>query len=385
MPAAPPPARPWERFRSLMPVTRKWAYFDNAAVGPLPTPTRDAVLQWAEESWQEGDTAWPQWAAGIEQTRRLAAKMIAGSMEEIALIPNTTTGISLVAEGYPWQEGDNVVALANEFPSNLYPWMNLASRGVETRLVAVEGVCPDLNRLLESCDQKTRVIAISWVGYASGYRIDVEEVVKAAHARGILVLLDAIQGLGVFPLNVRATNVDFLAADGHKWMLGPEGAGILYVRHDHLPTLRPLNVGWNSVVHKYEFSRIELNLRDTAARYEGGSQNMVGLLGFGASLNLLAECGVGPNESAVGDRVLEISDLACERLRELGAKIDSDRSDAHRSGIVAFDVPGRDLPALRQRCLESGVVLSYRAGRLRISPHAYCNQDDVERLVANLK
>ncbi|MBP89011.1 MAG: cysteine desulfurase [Planctomycetaceae bacterium] len=367
-----------------MPVTRKWAYFDNAAVGPLPTPTRDAVLRWADEGWQDGDTLWPQWAAGIEQTRRTAAAMIAGSTEEIALIPNTTTGIGLVAEGYPWCEGDNIVTLANEFPSNLYPWMNLASRGVETRLVPVDGVSPDLNRVLETCDELTRIIAISWVGYANGYRIDVGEVVKAAHERGILVLLDAIQGLGVFPLNVQDTNIDFLAADGHKWMLGPEGAGILYVRRDHLQTLRPLNVGWNSVVHKYDYSRIELNLRDTAARYEGGSQNMVGLLGLGASLNLLSACGVGPNESAVGDRVLEISDFACQRLREVGAKVSGDRSAVHRSGIVAFDMPRQDLVALRQRCLENGVVLSHRADRLRISPHAYCNEDDVERLITNL-
>jgi selenocysteine lyase/cysteine desulfurase len=310
--------------------------------------------------------------------------MIGGSKKEIAFTPSTTTGICFVAEGYPWCEGENVVTLGNEFPSNLYPWMNLASRGVETRLVPVDGVCPDVNRVLETCDERTRIIAISWVGYASGFRIDVGEIVEAAHRRGILVLLDAIQGLGVFPMNVRDTNIDFLAADGHKWMLGPEGAGILYVRHDHLQTLRPLNVGWNSVVHKYDYSRIELNLRDTAARYEGGSQNMVGLLGLGASLNLLSECGVGPNESAVGERVLEISDFACERLGEAGANVFSDRSIAHRSGIVSFEMPGQDLNALRQRCLENGVVLSHRAGRLRISPHAYCNEEDVERLISNL-
>jgi selenocysteine lyase/cysteine desulfurase len=238
---------------------------------------------------------------------------------------------------------------------------------------------------LETCDRKTRIIAISWVGFASGFRIDVGEVVKAAHERGILVLLDAIQGLGVFPMDVRGTDVDFPAADGRKWMSGPEGAEVLYVRRDHLRTLRPLVVGWYSVVHKYDYSHIELNLADTAVRDEGGSQNMAGLLGLGGSLNLLAEYGVGPEDSAVGDRVLEISDLACERLLALGATVFSDRSAAHRSGIVAFEMSGKDSAAVRRRCLKHGVALSRRGGRLRISRHAYCNQDDVERLITNFQ
>lgn len=375
----------WKRFRQLMPVTRKWAYFDNAAVGPLSTVARDAVLRWADESWHEGDTAWPRWATGIEKTRESAAQMIAASPEEIALIPNTTTAISLVAEGYPWQEGDNIVTLANEFPSNQYPWMNLSARGVETRRVPVEGVRPDLNRIIETCDDRTKMIAISWVGYATGFRIDVTEVVAAAHQRGILVMLDAIQGLGVFPLNVKKTNIDFVAADGHKWMLGPEGAGLLYVRKDHLAKLRPLHVGWNSVVHKYDYTHIELTLRNSAARYEGGSQNMVGLLGLGASLDMLADFGSGPDESAVAERVLALTDFACQRLTESGATVVSDRAPESRSGIVTFQIPDRDPVEVRCRCLEQHVVFSCRGGNLRISPHAYCDESDIERLIDNLR
>ncbi len=375
----------WERLRKLCPITDKWAYFDHAAVAPLPQPAREAVLQWLDEATYDGDTVWPRWAKCIEKTRNAAALMLGATTDEIALIPNTTSGLSLIAEGLPWVAGENVVTLANEFPSNLYPWMNLATRGIETRRVEVERGRVDLERLLAACDPQTRVIAVSWVGYASGWRLDVAELVQAAHARGILVCLDAIQGLGVFPLNVRTTAVDFVAADGHKWQLGPEGAGLLYIRREHLDMLRPWGVGWNSVVHAYDFAHIEFRLKASAARYEGGSQNMVGLLAWGASLDMLTAFGLSADQSTIADRVLSITHLACERLAECGAVIHSHRDERHRSGIVSFEMPGRDAGELRRRCLEQHVVLSCREGRLRISPHAYVNSTDVDRLIDALR
>lgn len=375
----------WDFFRSQMPVTRQLVYLDHAAVAPLSEPARSAIAQWADQATEQGDVCWPQWDQRCQQVRGLAAAMIAADTNEIALIPNTTTGIGLVAEGFPWRDGDNVVTLANEFPSNQYPWMNLETRGVQTRRVAVSDGQVHIDHLLDACDQRTRIISVSWVGYATGWRMDVPGLIQEAHRRGIFVFLDAIQGLGVFPLDVRAWEVDFLAADGHKWMLGPEGAGLLYVRAEHLDRLRPLLVGWNSVRQSHDFSRCDLDLRPAAARYEGGSANMAGIAALGASLQLLAAAGLTSDASPLADRVVELTDVAIERLRAIGAVIRSPRVRGHESGILAFELPGKSPAAVRRHCLEQGVVLSVRHDWLRISPHAYNDEQDIERLIIHLQ
>jgi selenocysteine lyase/cysteine desulfurase len=350
-----------------MPVTRRWAYFDHAAVAPLSGPAQQALTRWAEDATTNGDAFYPPWMQQIEQLRGRAARLIGAQTEEIALVSNTTAGISLVAEGFPWQAGDNVVLPDNEFPSNQYPWLNLADRGVEVRRVPIEGGRVELDRLAAACDRRTRIVSASWVAYSSGWRHDLDCLAAMVHDRGALLFVDAIQGLGVFPLDVARTPVDFLAADGHKWLLGPEGAGVFFLRRQHLDLLRPLGV--------------ELVLKPTAARYEGGSANVAGLLALGASLELLEQFGM----AAIARRVLEVSDLACQRLEAIGATVHSDRSAEHKSGIVVFQLPGRDPQAIRRHCLDRGVVLSCRGVGLRISPHAYNDAADIDRLIAALQ
>jgi cysteine desulfurase / selenocysteine lyase len=378
------PEATWSAFRQQMPVTDRWAYLDHAAVAPLPRPAAEAMQRWAQEAATEGDTVWATWSRRLHEVRQRLAGLLNARPAEVALVPNTTAGIGLVAEGFPWRDGDNVVTLDNEFPSNLYPWLNLEGRGVQTRRVSCEDGRVDVERLIAAMDERTRIVSVSWVGYASGWRLNVGELAERVHRSGALLMLDAIQGLGVFPLDVQATGVDFVAADGHKWMLGPEGAGVFYLKHEHLNRLRPFGVGWHSVVQSSDFQHVDFVLRDEAARYEGGSANIVGFLGLGASLDLLAQLGLTAKVSPLADRVLEVTGEAVERLLVHGAKLRFERDETHDSGIVTFSLPGHDPQQVRAACLRGGVAVSVRGGGVRISLHAYNNLDDIDRLLACL-
>jgi cysteine desulfurase / selenocysteine lyase len=371
----------WEQFRQSMPVTDRWAYFDHAAVAPLPSQTREEIVRWLKDASENGDAYWLNWATRIEEIRKLAATLINAMPQEIAFVSNTTEAIGFVAEGFPWKPGDNVVMPAGEFPSNALPWQHLQSRGVEVRCIRGENGNVDLSALDQACDERTRIVTLSWVGYANGFRVDPAQAAEIAHRHGALLFLDAIQGIGVFPLDVKAAGVDFAAADGHKWMLGPEGAGIMYIKHEHLDRLRPLKVGWNSVDGRFDFSNIELQFRNEAARYEGGSQNMIGFHGLGRSLELLASLGLGPQSSSLSNRVLEVADELVEKLIACGAQVDRSSKLDHQTGIVSFALPQIEPAALRQRLYSAGVVTSVRHGKNRASLHAYNNSNDIDRLI----
>jgi cysteine desulfurase/selenocysteine lyase len=372
----------WLDFRRQMPVAGHWAYFDSAAVSPLTRPARDGIAHWLTEAAEQGGTAWLGWHKLVEELRIDAAGMLGAEVDEIALVRSTTDGVTLVAEGFPWQAGDNLVVPADEFPTNQYAWMNLASRGVEARRVPMENGQIDLDRLAAACDSRTRIIALSWVGFLNGWRTDLRAAAEMAHRKGALLFVDAIQGLGAFPLDVRQTDIDFLAAGGQKWLLAPEGAGLFYVRRSLLPKLRPLGIGAHSVTQGNDYTRVELSIKPAAKRYEGGGPNMVGLIALGASLKLLVDTGL----DEIGKRILEITDLCCRRLEQIGATFSTRREDAnHNSGIVTFELPGCDSLAIRKHGYTRKVALAQRAGRLRISPHAYVNDEDIDKLIEMLE
>ncbi len=372
---------PWEWWRSQMPIADKWAYFDHAAVGPLSGPAAAAMRRFADEASELGDTVWPSWAARTEQLRDQAAILLRADPSEICLVPNTTTGINLVAEGWPWQRGDSVVIPEGEFPSNLFPWQNQQSRGVELRIVPRRGGEVHVADLIDHVDETTRLIAVSWVGYASGYRVDLDSLVEQAHCRGVMVFLDAIQGLGIYPLDLTRTPVDFLAADGHKWLLGPEGAGVAMIAQRHLDSLRCGNVGWNSVKNSYNYAEPTFDLRSSAARFESGSANMAGAAALSASLELFLKVRQCHGESAIEDRILELVAQLEGALRAAGAVPRSVSSLQNRSGILTFEVPGVEPADVRRRALAEQVVVSCRGGGVRASVHAYNNPDDLTRLV----
>jgi selenocysteine lyase/cysteine desulfurase len=368
----------WTSLREQFPVTRRWAYFDHAAVAPLSGPAQKALVEWATDMADNGDVHEPSWFRGVNVVRELAARLLNAEPLDIAFIKNTSEGIGIVAEGFPWQRGDNIVTAAEEYPANLYPWMNLAGRGVELRTVASRGGRILIDDIRAAIDRRTRVLSLSWVEFASGFRNDLDALGELCRERGILFLVDAIQGLGAFPLDVRSTPIDALTADGHKWLLAPEGAGVFYLRREWVEQLHAVGVGWNSVVGARDFSKIEFTLKPHAGRWESGTLNVGGIHALGASLELLLGVGI----DAIGRRIFELTEDLCERARSAGMQIFSSRQQAERSGIVSLVPPtGSDAAALKKRCRDEGIVINLRGGRLRVSPHCYNSTDEIERLV----
>ncbi|MDG3006493.1 aminotransferase class V-fold PLP-dependent enzyme [Paludisphaera mucosa] len=367
----------WAAIREAeFPVAREWAYFDHAAVAPIPRRSAEALRLWAEGQAAHGATRWGEWGARIEALRTDLADWIAAHPDEIAFVANTTHGIGLVAEGFPWKAGDNVVVPAEEYPSNVYPWMNLADRGVETRLVPSRDDRIRIEDLRDAMDDRTRVLAVSHVEFASGFRNDLDAIGELCRSRGVAFFVDAIQGLGPLELDVRRTPVDFAAADGHKWLLGPEGAGFLYVRREWIDRLRPLGVGWHSVTGAFSAPGLDFTLKPNAQRWEGGSCNMPGLQGFAASLTLLRE--IGPRDLSL--RLLDRAEAVREAVAEAGWRVLGSTRPEDRSAIVVAAADGVDPEAAATLLRSHRVIASCRRGRLRISPHVYTDDDDLRRL-----
>jgi selenocysteine lyase/cysteine desulfurase len=368
----------WTDFRSHFPVTGRWAFFDHAAVCPIPDVAVAALAEYGRRIAENGLADVKFWADRTAHVRELARRLInAPSADDIAFIPNTTGGIGLVAEGFPWQPGENVVLASEEYPSNQYPWLNLASRGVEVRSVPSRGNRVDLDDVRAAVTDRTRVLATSFVQFGSGFRSDLDALGELCRSRGIFFFVDAIQGLGAFPLDVEKTPVDALAADGHKWLLGPEGAGIAYFRRESIDRLRPIGVGAHSVVHPFEYSTIDYRPKPHAGRYEGGALNLPGITALGASLELLLDAGI----ERIARRILELTDYLCEKAAGAGLKVFSSRREGDCSGIVSLNAPGKDLKALLKQCRGAGVIVNVRAGRLRVSPHAYNTEAEIDRFL----
>lgn len=373
MPAVAPLESP-DQLRRQMAVSSRRVYLDHAAVAPLPRCSARSIVAWAEDLCADGSAHWSQWRRRVEQTRSLLAKLISASPDEVAIIRNTTEGVALVAEGWRWQPGDSVVVPQCEFPANLYPWLNLRERGVCVRTVDVrsdadnEEFCRAIER---ACDESTQIIACSWVDYSSGRRRDLSRLCEIAHSRGARLFVDAIQGLGVLPLDVADVPVDFLAADGHKWLLGPEGAGVCFVRSERLNDLRVIGPGWNSVRHAGDFANKDLDLKPSASRCEAGTSNISAIVGLHASLVLLS----GIARAAAERRLLEIRAWFAEAGCRSGLRT-AVMPDAELSGIIAFDSPRLEARQLARELRRCGVIVSARDGRLRVSPHLYNNLDD---------
>ncbi len=368
-------------YRSLFPITERLAFFNHAGISPLNTRTIEAMRAFNERLSLMSFT---EFREEIETTlidlrRRLATLVNAGSIDEIALVPNTAVGLNIAALSLPLRPGDNVLVLDGDYPANIYPWMNLAHRGVLTKIVPQREGGFDLDLLASRIDSQTRAISMSSVVFATGFRNDLEAVGRLCKERGLFFIVDGIQSLGALPFDVQAANVDFLACGSQKWMLGPSGAGFLYVRRELLDRLVPgAYVGAMSVVNWLDFTDYNFTLLPTAERFVTGSQNFAGLVGLHASLTLIQEVGI----AAVAERVLALAGTAIGDLQERGYRLAASTAPEHRSGIVIAQVD--DPAGISARLQSAGIVAIPRGKGIRIAAHFYNTEEEILRVGAVL-
>ena len=363
-----------EKIRKEFPVTEELIFFDHARVAPLPERVRKVVTTFVEDATRFGTAHYETWMIGIEQSRKSFARLINAGTDEVAFVKNTSEGLSIVANGLDWKSGDNVVIPDIEFPANVYPWWNLKRLGVETRMVhAVEGRVL-FDDLVKQVDARTRLISISSVECNSGFRCDLNRIGAFCKEKDILFCVDAIQSLGILTIDVKRDHIDFLSADGHKWMLSVEGLGGFYISREVLEKVYPVTVGWGNMVNAADFMNYEFAFRPDAQRFEEGSPNTMSIHAFGAALDLLLETGI----ENIEQRVMALGDTILEQLQRRGLNIYSSTRPEERSGNIAF-VMNQDISRLYEWMLENKVKLTVRDGLVRLSPHFYNSEEEILR------
>jgi len=366
-----------EELRARFPITRRYNFQDHAGVAPLSAPAAEALTAYAREATEAAYLS-PNYLRAIDHVRQAVARLINADPDEVTFVKNTCEGLNYVANGIQWVTGDNVVSNTMEFPANVYPWMNLEHRGVELRRVPEEDGRVPFDRLAAAIDRRTRLVAVSAVQWGNGFRMDLTRLGELCQDKGVLLCVDAIQALGVHPLDVRRMNIDFLAADGHKWLCAPEGAGIFYCRRELLGHLRPSEPGYLCMKHDWDSTERKLDYRDDARRFDSGSYNVAGIRALGAAVNLLLDIGL----DEIQWRVKQLTDQLVEGLRRKHWKVYSPRTPSEWSGIVSFASDKHDLVALQRHLREEfKIVVARRLGRLRASPHCYNSAEEIDQLI----
>jgi selenocysteine lyase/cysteine desulfurase len=369
------------KMRGQFPVTRRYAYLNHASAGALPDPVTQAMIRYLNERGESGSVALADWDADIERVRQACARFVGAHRDEIVFTGSISHGLNIVACGLDWREGDNLICAETEFTANIYPWTNLQRRGVEVRFAPASNSRILLEDVASLMDAQTRLVAISFVEFQSGFRNDLDGLVALCRKRGAYLCVDGIQGLGALQLSVAETPVDFLAAHAAKWMLGPIGSGFLYVRRELLQALDPVMAGWRSVVDRDDYFKYDSPLCDCGERYEPGSPNFAGLLGMEAAIELLLSTGMEEIET----RILSLTDYLISGLWTRGCAIDTPVSDRReRSGIVSFRHPAVDSAELCERLHAAGVIVSLRGDLIRVSPHFYNTEDELDQLLTVL-
>lgn len=360
------------KYRKEFPLTRKTIYLDHAGVAPLSKRVETAVQGFLRESLMHGSLKYPEWSVRTAEVRRNCADLINARWDEVALIRSTSHGLSIVSSGIDWKVGENVVIIENDFPSNSFPWEHLQKKGVEIRKIPGKERTVPVDDIAEQVDGRTRLVSVSTVQFATGHRMDLQGIGAFCRKQGVFFCVDAIQSLGLSPIDVRECNIDFLAADAHKWLLGPEGIGIFYCREGLAEQLRPPLVGWKSVEKEFSFESPEFRLKTNSLRFEEGSMNLMGIFGLGAAIELLGEIGIGNIEK----RVQDLGDRIIAEAEKRGFEIVTPRERRERGGAITFR--GSFEPeAVRDALRERRIVVNVRAGGLRLSPHFYNTEKEL--------
>ncbi len=383
MPRTPVPSIDPDLLAREFPQQDDICYLNHAAVAPWPLRTAEAVRAFAGENIRRGAAGYERWLQ-TERTLRAQLREICGAAhsDEIALVKNTSEALSFVAHGLDWNAGDNVVITDLEFPSNRIVWESLRPRGVEVREAPVSHAADPEAAVEAAIDGATRLVAVSSVQFGTGLKLDIGRLGASCRARGVLFCLDAIQSIGALRFDVQAAQADFAMADGHKWMLGPEGLGLFYCREAVMDRLQLHEYGWHMIERQGDYDRREWETARSARRFECGSSNMLGAHALSASVGLLLELGMETVETRLAERV-EV--LLAELDAVPGVRVVSPRDPARRAGIVTFALANRDPEPVYRDLRERGVICALRGGGIRFSPHFYTPDAILERAVATLR
>ncbi|HSP34767.1 MAG TPA: aminotransferase class V-fold PLP-dependent enzyme [Thermoanaerobaculia bacterium] len=368
--------------RELFPVTKNLVYLNHAAVGPLSVRAYEAMERHARDQRDGGALHWREWEEEYQKTREAAARLINAQPADIAILKNTSEGLSFVAEGFRWKAGQNVVTTDLEFPSNFAPWENLELRGVELRVVESRDGAYGVADVEKLVDRNTAIVSVSAVAFHNGFTADLDAIGDLCARRGALFCVDAIQALGALPIDVARSRISFLAADGHKWLCASEGAAIFYVAPEHRDKLDVMEYGWRNIERRGKFIDCGIELLSDARRFEAGSLNTNGIYGLRAAIELVLEIGM----EEIGAEVVRVATHLCGELERIGFAVKTPRPIA--SGIVAATPPTVEtntLMRIHRKLEENGIICAPREGMLRFAPHFYNDESEIERVIGVLR
>jgi len=368
--------------RQEFPIRERFTFLNHASVAPIPASTQAAISEFARAAAEEGPVNYSAWLHAMGVARETCAAMINADAQDICFIKNTNHGLLIVANSINWKAGDNVVGLEHEFPANLLPWKNLQAHGVEFRGVPER---PDftysIDEIASRIDDRTRLLAVSWVEYSTGVRNDIEALSRLCREKNILFCVDGIQGLGVLPVDVEALPIDFLMGDGHKWMLAPEGCGFLYVRRERIAELNDNMAGWCGMKNPQDYDNTDQGYKPTARKFEEGSHNLLAINALGTSLRILQAAGY----DFIQQRIRTTTTLLMERARKKNYEVVTPDNWENRAGIVSLRKPGIDIDAVQKSLVDDHkIVIAARRGFFRVSPHFYNDEEEIEKLVSLL-